>query len=512
MMIEFRLLATPLFLVALAATPMPADADIVTVDSAADDQPVASCTLRQAIALVNGSGNTGNCQADGTASPPEIHFDLSLPATITLDAGLGQLNPTASVLIQGPGMDQLTLSGNDQVRLFNSSTSGVTLYLRGLRIANGRSPVDEAGGAISICCGFNLDLAQVHVHNNHSPFAGGGIDANGNIVVRDSIIEGNTAFDDNPAGTSFSQGGGVRVPGFGSLALFERVQFIDNTTGSLVSGANPGVGGALATGNSRVVTVIDSSFSGNQALGAQQRTGSNPITTGMGGQGGAIYNVAQVILSGTTLADNTASFEGGGIFNVGTTQVINSTIANNTVPAASSPSEGGGIANAANNGFPGNPSVILELTHATLYGNSAGLGGGLHNRRANAAQVLIHNSAFGHSGPGQTGGDVVNGGDGELTGTHNLIENAATAGGLVDGVDGNIIGTSAGFIGLGDFGGLTRTVNFDFTSALFDAADSSNCPETDQRGVLRPQGTACDIGSVELTEQIFNDRFEMPNP
>jgi len=512
MMIALRLLATPLFLIALAATPMQAGADIVTVDSAADDQPVDACTLRQAIALVNGSGNTGNCQADGTASPPEIHFDLSLPATITLDAGLGQLNPTTSVLIQGPGMDQLTLSGNNQVRLFSSFTGGVTLYLRDLRIANGRSPDGEAGGGIGICCGFSLDLARVHVHNNHSPFAGGGIDANGNIVMRDSIIEGNTAVDDDPTGTSLSFGGGVRVPGFGDQALFERVQFIDNTTGSLVSGANPGVGGALATANSRVVTVIDSSFSGNQALGVQQRTGSNPIPTGMGGQGGAIYSTSEVNVIRSTVADNTASFEGGGIFNVGTTQVVNATIANNTVPSASSPSEGGGIANAANNGSPGIPPVVLELNHVTLYGNSAGLGGGLHNRRANAAQVLIHNSAFGHTGPGQTGGDIVNGGDGELTGTHNLIENAATAGGLVDGVDGNIIGTSAGFVGLGDFGGLTRTVNFDFTSALFDAGDSGNCPETDQRGVLRPQGTGCDIGSVELTEQIFNDRFETPNP
>jgi hypothetical protein len=457
-------LVSLIILATLLGTNMEASAGIITVDSASDNQPGDACTLRQAIALVNGSGDSGTCQATGTASPPEIHFDLSLPATITLDAGLGQLNPTASVLIQGPGMDQLTLSGNNQVRVFSSVTGGATLYLRDFRIANGRSPDDAAGGGISICCGFNLDLAQVHVHNNHSNFAGGGIEANGNIVMRDSIIEGNTAVNDNPAGTSFSQGGGVRVPGFGSQALFERVQFIDNTTGSLVSGANPGVGGALATGNSRVVSVIDSSFSGNQALGVQQRTGSNPITTGMGGQGGAIYNVAQVILSGTTLTDNTASFEGGGIFNVGTTQVINSTIANNTVPSASSPSEGGGIANAANNGFPNNPQVILELTHATLWGNSAGLGGGLHNRRANAEQVLIHNSAFGHIGAGQTGGDIVNGGDGELTGTHNLIESAATAGGLVDGVDGNIIGTSAEFIGLGDFGGSTQTVNFGTSS------------------------------------------------
>ena len=505
-------LASLIILISLLGTTLEAGAGIITVDSAADNQPGDACTLRQAIALVNGSGNTGNCLADGTASPPEIHFDLSLPATITLDAGLGQLNPTASVLIQGPGMDQLTLSGNDQVRLFDGSTSGATLYLRDLRIANGRSPDGAAGGGINICCGFSLDLAQVHVHNNHSNFAGGGIEANGNIVMRDSIIGGNTAVDDDPTGTFLSFGGGVRVAGFGSQALFERVQFIGNTAGSFDAGANPGLGGALATGSSRVVTVIDSSFAGNFAAGAQQRTGYNPIPTGMGGQGGAIYNVAEVNLTGTTLETNYAIFEGGGIFNVGTTRVANVTIANNTVPSASSPSEGGGIANAENNNSVNNPQVIMELTHATLWGNSAGLGGGLHNRRANAEQVLIHNSAFGHIGTGQTGGDIVNGGDGEMTGTHNLIESAATAGGLVDGVDGNIIGTPAEFIEMGDFGGSTQTVNFCTSSPLIDAADSSNCPATDQRGVTRPQGNGCDIGAMELITQIFRDRFEATTP
>ncbi len=211
----------------------------------------------------------------------------------------------------------------------------------------------------------------------------------------------------------------------------------------------------------------------------------------------------------STVDNNAAAFGGGGIFNVGTLQVVNTSIANNLVPSGSSPSEGGGIANAAANGF--GDQVILDLNHATFYGNGAASGGGLHNRRDNAVQVLIHNTAFGHTGNGQTGGDVVNGGDGELTGTHNLVE-SSISGGLVDGVDGNIVGSSAGFIGLGDFGGLTRTVAFSAGSPLISAADASLCPETDQRGTPRPQGDDCDIGALELIARIFRDRFETLMP
>lgn len=497
---------------AMLAVAVDASGMIVAVNSSADNEPAGACTVRQAIALVNGSGNTGTCQSTGTASPPEITFSLPLPATITLDAGLGPLNPTASMLIQGPGRDQLTLSGNNQVRVFSSFSGGATLYLRDLRIANGRSPSGDAGGGINICCGFSLDLARIHVLNNHSNFAGGGIEANGNIVMRDSLVEGNTAVNDDAPGSFLTFGGGVRVSGFGDQALFERVWFLGNIAGSLVAGANPGVGGALSTGSSRTVTVVDSLFESNQARGAQQRTGSNPIPTGLGGQGGAIYNASEVNLTGSTLQSNQASFEGGGLFNVGTTQVVNTTIAHNTVPSGASPSEGGGMANAANNGSVNGPQVELALNHVTFYGNSAGVGGGLHNRRANDAQVQIRNSAFGHNGSGQTGGDLVNGGSGVLTGTHNLVESAAAAGGLVDGVDGNIVGSPAAFLGLALNGGVTATVAFDPASPLRNAADAGTCAATDQRGVARPQGAGCDIGALEYLDLLFGDRFEASGP
>ncbi|HSR31218.1 MAG TPA: choice-of-anchor Q domain-containing protein, partial [Anaerolineae bacterium] len=38
-------------------------------------------------------------------------------------------------------------------------------------------------------------------------------------------------------------------------------------------------------------------------------------------------------------------------------------------------------------------------------------------------------------------------------------------------------------------------------SEAIDAADSGACPSTDQRGVARPQGGACDIGAFELTKR-----------
>jgi hypothetical protein len=51
---------------------------------------------------------------------------------------------------------------------------------------------------------------------------------------------------------------------------------------------------------------------------------------------------------------------------------------------------------------------------------------------------------------------------------------------------------------LGDNGGPTPTMALLPMSPVIDAGDDSVCPPTDQRGVPRPQGLACDIGAFEL--------------
>ena len=46
-------------------------------------------------------------------------------------------------------------------------------------------------------------------------------------------------------------------------------------------------------------------------------------------------------------------------------------------------------------------------------------------------------------------------------------------------------------------GGPTLTHAPNVGSPALDAANPSSCPATDQRGVARPQGPGCDVGSVE---------------
>lgn len=71
--------------------------------------------------------------------------------------------------------------------------------------------------------------------------------------------------------------------------------------------------------------------------------------------------------------------------------------------------------------------------------------------------------------------------------------------------DGTCPGTTVTSLGgiqpLGDYGGPVPTVAIDATSAAFDAA-LSGCEQVDARGVARPQGHVCDIGSFELVASI----------
>jgi hypothetical protein len=60
-------------------------------------------------------------------------------------------------------------------------------------------------------------------------------------------------------------------------------------------------------------------------------------------------------------------------------------------------------------------------------------------------------------------------------------------------------------LGLNNYGGPTNTLALASGSAAIDQvpATGAGCPATDQRGVKRPQGSACDIGAFEYaTPQI----------
>ncbi len=160
----------------LAALPfaVPALAAEVAVTSTADS---GAGSLRAALA------------AAGPADT--VVFALPLPATITLAS---ELTIAQSAAIQGPGADQLTISGGAS-RLFHLDGSGKTVSISGVALTGGNASGN--GGAI-LNDGGNLTLEGVAIEGNTASGTGGAIYNNFNgsgneLHVLDSTISGNHA-------------------------------------------------------------------------------------------------------------------------------------------------------------------------------------------------------------------------------------------------------------------------------------------------------------------------------
>lgn len=222
----------------------------------------------------------------------------------------------------------------------------------------------------------------------------------------------------------------------------------------------------------------------------------------MGGGGGAgVNNSGTLTLSGVTISNNSegVGFGGGGIFNSDNLTLINATVTGN-----SSQASGGGIFTA---------SGTLALTNVTINGNTGLTGGGL---RFNAGTATLTNVTIsGNTTANEGGGGICNGGvGGTATLRNTIVANDPSAGNC----SGPIISSghnlssdnTCGFHGTGDLnntdpllgplqdnGGPTFTHALLAGSPAIDAADPTNFPATDQRGVTRPQGGGPDIGAYE---------------
>jgi hypothetical protein len=111
----------------------------------------------------------------------------------------------------------------------------------------------------------------------------------------------------------------------------------------------------------------------------------------------------------------------------------------------------------------------VTIEGGEIVGNSARLGGGIHNRFANSTVTLT---------------------------SVRFIDNKAAVGSIVVDINGGGIYNSLG--PLLNNGGPTMTHLPESGSPLIDGGQCIASITTDQRGVARPQGTACDIGAVEV--------------
>lgn len=378
-----------------------------------------------------------------------------------------------------------------------------------------------AGGGFFVLSGAQLVIQNGSVVSNNiggdpTPIpapdhvGGGGIygTASPIITITDSTISGNTV---NCNGTVGCGGGGLKG---GSSVTITNSTFSNNTVNCNAS-TSCGGGGVYNIG--ATITVTDSTFSGNTASrdgGGFYNTNALTITNSTlsnnsastSGYGGGINNTsaASVTLTDSTLSNNSA-WSGGGINNDGTATISHSTFSTNQTVLSDSTAHGGAIANSAtgtlsatNSTISGNLSggiggVInlgtLTLVNATLSGNTANQGGGsnpggLYNLGTlNYSNTIIANS----TGVGECGNTGTIG-----TNNNNLVEDGSC---------------SAALNGDPNLGSLANNIGPTQTHALLSisspAVDAgASCPATDQRGITRPQGSACDIGAYEFSSDI----------
>jgi len=222
------------------------------------------------------------------------------------------------------------------------------------------------------------------------------------------------------------------------------------------------------------------------------------ISNGNATEGGGInIRGGTVNITNCTISDNTASggqdfggqISGGGIYiYLGMVNITNSTISGNTA-SGQTDGRGGGI---YNNGG------TLAITSSTISGNTAsgqiyGIGGGIYGPSGTVSNSIIAGNTATYDGPDIFGNFTSQG--------YNLIGKNDGGSGFTNGANNDQVGSGndprdAMLGDLADNGGPTWTHALLTGSPALDAGQSDEA--TDQRGILRPQGAADDIGAFEV--------------
>ena len=500
-------LAAGAVLALLGAATLPAHAATLTVSSTSDSGPG---SLREALALA----------ADGDT------IDASaVSGTIRLTSG--DLVVEHGVTINGPGPSVLTVDGNGTGRVFIIRALRKTVSISGLTIANGRVGDQQSGGGISNLSA-NLTLSDSAVTGNRADFGGGIYHAGGpepaTLTLVNCTLDGNSV-----AGVAVGQGGGIYNDG--GIVQISRSRLTGNSAngGASCCGRSPGGrGGAIFNDHGQVV-LESTTLSDNSATrlaaplsddaprgGAIYNDGAGHLTfpailkifdstvsdndaqTNIG-LGGGIYNdgafsgSATVEIVASTLSGNSAGDGGGGVYSDGSdgghalVHIVDSTLSGNTADQI-----GGGIRHVGTDG-----DARLEISGSTFADNSAEDGGSIELFGGPSTSLEVDSTIFAAGARGVT---ISNDGGTVTSHGYNLSS---------DGADGVLsaatdrVDTDPMLGPLQDNGGPTFTHELLTGSPAVDAIPiGDSCSPTDQRGVSRPQGAACDIGAFERSNVV----------
>ena len=355
-----------------------------------------------------------------------------------------------------------------------------------------------------------------------SAFGGGVYVQSSALTLSNSIVVANDAVGGDVTGifsgarAGDAEGGALCITN--SIVDCANSRFSTNTAlgGSMRRGGTGGEARGGAIQNQGTLTLSSCGLFGNRAISQGGTYGGGSELQGLA-QGGAIYSPGSLKMWESTLAGNLAQGSiggtlagggftggaglGGGIFNSGVAAITNSTLSQN-VARGGDAGFGVGLSGPGGPGIGGglsNDGGTVTLVHCTLGENEAvggaylpigsglgpALGGGIYTTNGT---VTLNNSIIASSPFGNNAfGSVVDGG-------HNLSSDESCN----FSAPGSLNNTDPKLGPLADNGGPTPTQALLMRSSAIDAADSSSCPPTDQRGAPRPSGPACDIGAYEL--------------
>ena len=255
-------------------------------------------------------------------------------------------------------------------------------------------------------------------------------------------------------------------------------------------------GGAVCMpGPNSTLNLLNSTLYGNSAVdgggvfvdGTLNVNGSAVLNNSSSGSGAGIFVIGTANVTDTYLSSNLATTNGGGILCAGSLTLTGSTLVQNTAI------HGGGVAGSDNSG------CALIVKNSTLFFNSANTqGGGIYN---SGPVTLTHATVVYNSAP--TGAEIYEAFFAEAVKLGNSIVAGPGASEIVGGTLSSTFSiTSLAGLNLGGFqdnGGPAPTLLPGAGSTAIDAVPLASCSlATDQRGVARPQGSACDVGAVEV--------------
>ena len=455
------------------------------------------CTLREAIAAA-AVGDTITFAVTGTIT-------LTAVEELVIDEG-------KDLVIAGPGASKLSIDGGYSEgrngRVFRIE-AGATASMSGLTITGGSTgDAIAAGGGISNAgmlsltdCAvsgnrgyvgggiYNLQgdvtLTNTTVSDNDStsadPYGGGILNSEGTLTLSGSTVSGNSAWHGEGI---WSAGHGGGIVSFGGEV---------EVTGSTISDNEATDGGGILLMWNTTATITESTVSGNRARvgGGVGNWGStltlvgSTISGNLGGLGGGVASMTdpddaqqQTTILNSTVSGNTAGipgeegdFYGGGIFNgLGLTRILFSTVTGNQAAIS-----GGGV---YSGGIFEYRRASTEVEGSLIWGNT--LGSGTPDDVAAIFSAQNEYLSLGHNLVGEAGG---------------LASLFEETGDQTADPDGTWLGA------LQDNDGPTHTHALLAGSPAIDAGTCTDHTDatiaTDQRGVSRPQGTACDIGAFE---------------